>query len=97
MHFISTEFTACQNKWQNGFTSKYDKTLYAIPLNGDKVLRIFPNDDDSLVTVETIGEAISGTAKWEGCVVAPSGVAYGMPNNYKGILKIIPAGFSTKP
>jgi hypothetical protein len=86
-----------QNKWQNGFTSTHDRTLYAIPLNGDKVLRIFPDRDSSRVTVETIGPAISGTAKWEGCVVAPNGVAYGMPNNYKGILKITPAGGGLPP
>jgi len=77
--------------------------MYAIPLNGERVLRIIPNEtvsEDGLqeeeVTVETIGESVRGMSKWEGCAVAPNGVAYAMPNNCKGILKIIPACIGTR-
>lgn len=75
-----------QNKWQNGFFSKVDKCVYAIPLNGDKLLRVCGNGAEA--TVETFEPSVVGVEKWEGAVVARDGTTYSCPNNYKGLLKI---------
>jgi len=85
-----------QNKWQNGFFSKVDRCVYAIPLNGDRLLRIDSagggEDGGAEPIVETLGPSTVGVEKWEGAVIAANGVAYSCPNNYKGLLKIVPAG-----
>ena len=83
-----------QNKWQNGFFSTVDSCVYAIPLNGDRLLRIDPTLEGQ-PSVETLGPSTPGVEKWEGAVVGKNGVAYSCPNNYKGILKIVPPGILT--
>ncbi len=63
-----------QNKWQNGFYSKVDKCVYAIPLAAETVLKIDLNGADPVVS--TMGlphDKSGGLAKWEGGVMADTG------------------------
>jgi hypothetical protein len=84
-----------QNKWQNGFTST-DGCMYAIPLNGETVLRVqvLNSEDDGEepeIVVSTFGGPFKGVQKWEGGVMTEEGVMYCMPNDFKAVLKIEPS------
>lgn len=83
-----------QNKWQNGFFSYKDKSIYGIPLNGESVLRIRFHEDMAIeptVTTIELPDPKGGLSKWEGGVMCPeSGGMYCMPNNHKAVLKINP-------
>lgn len=84
------------NKWQNGFLSVLDNSLYAIPLKGQTVLRVeMPNSSLDVLekqdpSVMTIGGLFTGLNKWEGGVMAHNGTMYCMPLNHKAVLKISP-------
>ena len=84
-----------QNKWQNGFYCPKSEALYAIPLAAETVLKIDlkHSDDSGDPIVSTMGlpaEPFGGLAKWEGGVMAKTGIMYCMPNNFKRVLRIEP-------
>lgn len=88
-----------QNKWQNGFYSDVDSSMYAIPLAAETVLKVelttqsHDSDDEIVPVVKTLGlpfDPNSNLAKWEGGTKAPNGNMYCMPNNFKKVLKIEP-------
>jgi hypothetical protein len=85
------------NKWQNGFLSKTDGAIYAIPLKAQTVLRVetgAQKDDgtfgDYEPRVSTMGGYFTGLNKWEGGVLAKNGSMYCMPLNCKAVLKVTP-------
>jgi hypothetical protein len=78
----------CQNKWQNGVT--VGKYVYGIPLAAESLLLI--NTETLDVTTWPLPQPYKGLAKFEGAVVAPNGVIYTVPNNFKAVLRIEPAG-----
>lgn len=86
------------NKWQNGFFSKKDGAIYAIPLKAQTVLRVQlgTEKDQSLVEnnsdpiVSTVGGLFTGLNKWEGGVLSKNGDMYCMPLNSKAVLKVSP-------
>lgn len=85
-----------QNKWQNGLTSVKDNCIYAIPLASETILKIDTSTDEPVVTTYKLPEPCHGLAKWEGGVLAPNGIMYCCPNNFKGVLRIAPGGNKAK-
>ena len=93
-----------QNKWQNGFYCPVDKCIYGIPLAAETVLKINVDstvdcdrtqeghNDESGVSTLGLPQPHNGLAKWEGGVMIGDGTMYCMPNNFKKVLKITPAG-----
>ena len=84
-----------QNKWQNGFYCPKSECIYAIPLAAETVLKIdlkhgHENGDPVVSTMGLPAEPFGGLAKWEGGVMAETGVMYCMPNNFKRVLRIEP-------
>jgi hypothetical protein len=81
------------NKWQNGFTA-FDRDgnihIYGIPLKGETVLRILPDQNGGEPHVSTIGGPYLGLNKWEGGVSTSNGDMYCMPLNHKFSLRIRP-------
>lgn len=79
-----------QNKWQNGLTSTEQQCVYAIPLAADTILKIDTtnSNDEPVVMTYKLPESCHGLAKFEGGVLAPNGVMYTCPNNFKGVLRI---------
>mmetsp|Transcript_27437 Transcript_27437/g.33942 ORF Transcript_27437/g.33942 Transcript_27437/m.33942 type:complete len:461 (+) Transcript_27437:137-1519(+) len=93
-----------QNKWQNGFYSKIDNCIYAIPLAAETVLSIDLNGHNCSAvggnkpivgTMRLPLDQLGGLAKWEGGVMASNGNMYCMPNNFKRVLKITPRLFKS--
>ncbi len=77
------------NKWQNGFTDKTG-TIYGIPLKGETVLRIRPQENSGTPDVQCIGGPYIGLNKWEGGVSTGNGDMYCMPLNSNFSLRIRP-------
>ena len=59
--------------------------MYGLPCNAETVLRISEDDE-----VTTVGGPWPGEEKWEGGVMAPSGVIYAMPQQSPHVLRIDP-------
>jgi len=77
------------NKWQNGFTDETG-TIYGIPLKGETILRIRPQENSGTPDVQCIGGPYVGLNKWEGGVSTGNGDMYCMPLNSNFSLRIRP-------
>jgi hypothetical protein len=62
--------------------------IYGMPSSSDKVLRIDPATDETVLVGSSLG---SGGAKWAGGVLSPQGMIYGVPCNSDKVLRIDPA------
>ncbi|KAK3247240.1 hypothetical protein CYMTET_43254 [Cymbomonas tetramitiformis] len=79
--------TKARFKWLRGARAS-DGSIYGIPTNANKVLRLDPASGD----VGTIGEdSYVGQWKWHGGVLANDGNIYGIPCNAEVVLKIVPS------
>ena len=67
--------------------------IYCTPYNATTVLIINPATDTAEQT--SITSIPSGSAKWEGCVLAPNGKIYCVPRNSTTVLIISPYGLQT--
>lgn len=88
------------NKWQNGFVSRVDGCVYAIPVSACGVLKIDPvSEIVSTVARDICESTVSAAAaeKWEGGAVDPStGALYAVPQGSRYVLKIDPPDTSTE-
>lgn len=82
----------CQNKWQNGVLSHFDKSIYAIPLSSNSLLQIDTSRSNPKISTWPLPAPCRSLAKFEGAVVAPNGVIYTVPNNFKAVMRIQPYG-----
>ncbi|KAL7566733.1 hypothetical protein ACA910_017785 [Epithemia clementina (nom. ined.)] len=86
----------CQNKWQNGILSHFDKSVYGIPLASNSLLQIDTSRSNPKVSTWQLPSPCRSLAKFEGAIVAPNGIIYTVPNNFKAVLRIQPFGWSAE-
>ena len=84
----------CQNKWQNGILSPVDKSVYGIPLASNSLLQIDTSRCNPKITTWQLPSPCRSLAKFEGAIVAPNGIIYTVPNNFKAVLRIQPFGWT---
>ena len=84
----------CQNKWQNGVYSDFDKSVYGIPLASNSLLQIDTSRSNPKITTWPLPGPCRSLAKFEGAIVAPNGIIYTVPNNFKAVLRIQPRNWT---
>ena len=93
---LQTRVCAGLFKWAGGVLAS-DGRIYAIPHNADGVLVVDPTDDSADWWSMPVGSggipwgASPGKHKWEGGVLAPNGLIYGIPARARSVLIIDPA------
>ena len=94
---VGPRLTEGGSKFQNGFCSKIDGAVYAIPQRSRGVLRITPGqhvDEEPRVEMIYCGDLLVSTKdKFEGGVLGPKdGAIYCIPLRAKRVVKVVPAG-----